>query len=107
MRATDIVARLGGDEFVVLLESPVGASTADDVSSRILSALTDVYGQAISTDSVRPPLDEMPQVGASIGVAMYTPQESHVDNLFKRADAAMYEAKRSGKGCIRYAALSE
>ena len=47
----------------------------------------------------------MPQVGASIGVAMYTPQESHVDSLFKRADAAMYDAKRSGKGCIRHAII--
>ena len=105
VRATDIVARLGGDEFVVLLESPLSATTADEVSSRILSALTEGYGQAISTDSLRPPLAEMPQVGASIGVAMYTPQESHVDSLFKRADAAMYDAKRSGKGCIRHAVM--
>ena len=49
----------------------------------------------------------MPQVGASIGVALYTPQESHVDSLFKRADAAMYDAKRAGKGCVRYAVSAE
>ena len=105
VRETDVVARLGGDEFVVLLESPVDAVTADEISSRILFALTDGYGHTISTDSLRPPLAEMPQVGASIGVAMYTPLESHVDSLFKRADAAMYDAKRSGKGCIRHALI--
>ena len=105
VRATDIVARLGGDEFVVLLESPIDATAADEVSSRILSALTDGYVHAITPDSLRQPLAEMPQVGASIGVAMYTPHESHVDSLFKRADAAMYDAKRSGKGCIRHAVI--
>lgn len=107
VRATDIVARLGGDEFVVLLESPIDAAMADDLSGRILSALTDGYDQSISTDSARPRLGLMPQVGASIGIAMYTPQESHVDSLFKRADAAMYDAKRSGKGCIRHAVIVE
>jgi diguanylate cyclase (GGDEF)-like protein len=103
VRATDIVARLGGDEFVVLLETPVDAATADEVSSRILQALTDDYRHLISTDAPHSASVEMPQVGASIGVALYTPQESHVDSLFKRADAAMYAAKRSGKGCIRHA----
>ena len=49
----------------------------------------------------------MPQVGASIGVALYTPQESHVDNLFKRADAEMYDAQRAGRGCVRYAVSGE
>ena len=49
----------------------------------------------------------MPQMGASVGVALYTPQESHVDSLFNRADAAMYDAKRAGKGCVRYAVLAE
>lgn len=105
VRATDIVARLGGDEFVVLLETPVDAVTADEISSRILEALTDDYRQSISLDAPHSAMVQIPQVGASIGVALYTPQESHVDSLFKRADAAMYDAKRSGKGCIRHALI--
>ena len=107
VRATDIVARLGGDEFVVLIETQVDSATADAVSSRILSALTREYNYMDATHPNGGTPVEMPRVGASIGVAMYTPRESHVDSLFKRADAAMYEAKRSGKGCIRHAALSE
>lgn len=102
VRAADIVARLGGDEFVVLLESPATAAVADEVSSRILVALSDEYAFEGMTD---PAL--IPKVGASIGVALYTPQESHVDSLFKRADAAMYDAKRAGKGCVRYASAVE
>lgn len=105
VRPSDIVARLGGDEFVVLLETPVDATTADDISGRILSELTKAYGHTVSLGSLPIAELDMPQVGASIGVAMYTPQESHVDSLFKRADAAMYDAKRSGKGCIRHAII--
>ena len=105
VRATDIVARLGGDEFVVLLETPVDAATADEISSRILNSLTHEYAYSRSSGSQAAPMADMPQVGASIGIALYTPQESHVDSLFKRADAAMYDAKRSGKGCIRHAVI--
>ena len=102
VRAADIVARIGGDEFVVLLETPATATVADEVSSRILAALSDQYSFEGLTNSAA-----MPKVGASIGVALYTPQESHVDSLFKRADAAMYDAKRAGKGCVRYASTDE
>jgi diguanylate cyclase (GGDEF)-like protein/PAS domain S-box-containing protein len=107
VRAADIVARLGGDEFVVLLESPVDASIAEEVSSRILAALTEDYSFLRRAESGLGDSVELPKVGASIGVALYTPQESHVDSLFKRADAAMYDAKRSGKGCIRVAIPGE
>jgi len=107
VRATDMVARLGGDEFVVLLETPIDAATADDISGRILHSLTHEYSFALALDPQSALAADMPQVGASIGVAMYTPQESHVDSLFKRADAAMYDAKRSGKGCIRHAVIAD
>lgn len=102
VRAADIVARIGGDEFVVLLETPATSGIADDVSGRILALLSEPYAfDGLSNAAA------MPQVGASIGVALYTPQESHVDSLFKRADAAMYDAKRAGKGCVRYAVSAE
>ena len=102
VRAADIVARIGGDEFVVLLETPATAAVADEISSRILGALSAEYSFDTEADTAA-----MPKVGASIGVAMYTPQESHVDSLFKRADAAMYNAKRAGKGCVRYASADD
>ena len=43
------------------------------------------------------------QVGASIGVAMHPPLSHLAADLIRRADAAMYEAKTAGKGCVRYA----
>ncbi|HPV24111.1 MAG TPA: diguanylate cyclase, partial [Casimicrobium sp.] len=42
-------------------------------------------------------------IGASIGVAMHPPLSNLAADLIRRADAAMYEAKSAGKGCVRYA----
>jgi diguanylate cyclase (GGDEF)-like protein/PAS domain S-box-containing protein len=93
VRETDTVGRLGGDEFVVLLDTEVDESTPKIVCDRIFNVLEPLFkfanGQA--------------RIGASIGVALHPPLESQADELLRRADAAMYEAKRAGKGCVRYA----
>jgi diguanylate cyclase (GGDEF)-like protein/PAS domain S-box-containing protein len=93
VRDCDTVARLGGDEFVVLLDTLVASGTAAEVSERILRAL--------STPIALPQGEAC--IGASIGIAAHPPLESHAERLIKRADAAMYEAKRAGKGCVRQA----
>ena len=93
VRETDVVARIGGDEFVVLLETEVLEGTPDLVCSRIFEALKPM---------IRFANGEAP-IGASIGVAMHPPINSAADDMLRRADAAMYEAKHAGKGCVRYA----
>jgi diguanylate cyclase (GGDEF)-like protein len=93
VRETDTVARLGGDEFAVMLDADIDASTAETVSRRIFAALERPFDIAST---------QMP-IGASIGVAAYPPLEGHAGGLIKNADQAMYEAKRAGKGCVRYA----
>jgi diguanylate cyclase (GGDEF)-like protein/PAS domain S-box-containing protein len=98
VRGNDIVARIGGDEFVVLLETGVSAQVVEDVCRRIIAAVSAPY----DFGSLTPPAT-MPNVGASIGVVQYTPRDSNGDDLLKRADGAMYEAKHAGKGRIRYA----
>ena len=82
----------------------VGDEVLREVARRITQSvpLSEPYASDGLTNAAA-----MPQVGASIGVALYTPQESHVGRLFKRADAAMYDAKRAGKGCVRYAVSGE
>lgn len=95
VRNTDVVARLGGDEFVVLLETEVQPGTLERVCERIFSLLA-------------PPCEfsnGQAQIGASIGVAKNPPLAIDANTLIKRADAAMFEAKRAGKGCVREAAV--
>lgn len=93
VRDTDVVARMGGDEFVVLLDTEVHDSTLTALCARIQDSLKPACQFANGEASI----------GASIGVAMHPPLPSFADDLLKRADAAMYEAKRSGKGCVRHA----
>ena len=94
VRATDVVARFGGDEFVVLLDTEVRDDTPDLVCQRIFTQLQApcVFAQGQA------------QIGASIGIAQHPPLPNQPDDLLRRADAAMFEAKRAGKGCVRVAA---
>lgn len=105
VRETDTVARLGGDEFVALLEGNVMPDTPLEVSERILELMSPLF--QLATDHGDPTVPRMVEarLGASIGIAIHPPIESHVDSLFKRADEAMYAAKRAGRGCVRVAAI--
>ena len=93
VRETDTVARLGGDEFAVMLDANIDSTTAETISDRIFAALEPPCNVAAS----------QVVLGASIGVAMNPPTGAPAGDLIKNADQAMYEAKRAGKGCVRYA----
>lgn len=88
-RVGDIIARLGGDEFALWIEES-DASAAAAKASLILEAARALAGRS-PTDS--------PPLGLSIGVAVSRPGES-LDALLPRADDAMYQAKRGGKGRV-------
>ena len=83
VRATDTVGRLGGDEFAIICED-TDEQAAVLVAAKILGEL-------------RRPIEqhgEEHQIGVSIGVAVAPPH--HVEELVRRADAAMYRAKQLG-----------
>jgi diguanylate cyclase (GGDEF)-like protein len=88
-RGGDTVARMGGDEFAILLED---GGDALNVALKILAAL------AQPTTVGRHVVD----LGVSIGIAELDPGAPSVTPvlLLQRADAAMYEAKRGGKGRV-------
>lgn len=92
-RTTDFVARLGGDEFVILLDTDVHPGSPSMLAERVFDALS---APCRFTGGEAP-------IGASIGVAMHPPLSNLAADLIRRADAAMYEAKSAGKGCVRYA----
>lgn len=86
IRESDTVARLGGDEFVIILNNVEGREGASRVAEKIIHEMSEPF------------LLEATQacIGASLGVAISRPDEGE-DDLTRRADEAMYQAKRSGK----------
>jgi diguanylate cyclase len=92
LRKSDVVARLNGDEFAVLLSSVTGIKGATRVVSRILDAFQLPF-----------PVDEHPlEVSASIGVALCPDHGTNSETLIRRAEMAMYSAKRSSTGYAFY-----
>jgi diguanylate cyclase (GGDEF)-like protein len=89
VRPGDMVGRLGGDEFAVIL-SPATEEHAVDVATRIIDKLSRPYEVADGATA---------EIGASVGVALNTSDDQ--SELVRRADIAMYSAKRSGRGrCV-------
>jgi diguanylate cyclase (GGDEF)-like protein/PAS domain S-box-containing protein len=92
LRATDTVARLGGDEFAVLTTDAKHPEDVLSIAKKILASLEGPF--AIG--------DQMVETGASIGIAMYPVHGDDPSTLLRRADVAMYVAKRSGGGFALY-----
>jgi len=98
IRSSDTVARFGGDEFVVLLadldtqNAKTAAMHAEAVGEKIRAAFTETY---------RLDLYEYPCT-PSIGIALFSPDDRNVDELLKRADLAMYDAKAAGRNGLRF-----
>lgn len=97
VRKNNTVARLGGDEFVIMLE---------DLSSNMAKAATkaEVIAEKVLQVFVGPfVLDGYEHYSTpSIGVAVFNRQIKNVDDLLKRADMAMYQAKAAGRNAIRF-----
>jgi diguanylate cyclase (GGDEF)-like protein len=97
VREGDSVARLGGDEFVVLLEALSrddhdAATQAEAIAGKILEAFATLFDlQGHAYDST-----------ASIGIEVFTGSQISQDDLLKRADMAMYQAKTAGRNTSRF-----
>lgn len=89
VHADDVVGRLGGDEFVVYFSRLVNR----DVVRAKVKLFGDAFGQAMF--DIAPGL----VVTLSVGVAQRVAGESF-DDLYRRADAALYKAKHSGKATM-------
>jgi len=94
VRPGDVVARLGGDEFALWLDD-ISEETANKRCEGLIRQSTFLKEHSGSKDH---------PLGVSLGLALYNPEENEdVESLISRADAAMYEAKRAGKGMFRQA----
>jgi diguanylate cyclase (GGDEF)-like protein/PAS domain S-box-containing protein len=88
MRLGDVVARLGGDEFAIVLPRTSDMTSTALTARRILNTLEQpfvVEGQVL-------------EVGASIGIALFPEHGTDARTLLRRADVAMYTAKKKESG---------
>ena len=91
---TGLLARIGGEEFVLLLEDedPTGAAVLAERLRQEIGAMEVVKNGA----TIR--------CTASFGIACRRPQDRDVEDLLRRADLALYEAKRNGRNRVEAAA---
>ena len=92
VRAKDAVARLGGDEFVVALDAPLGLADRDaiETAKRVWSTAGGEYELA----------GHRTEVGLSLGGSFWPDDAAELETVLEQADAALYAAKRAGKGRI-------
>jgi diguanylate cyclase (GGDEF)-like protein len=93
LRPTDLIARFGGDEFAVLLPD-LQLKQARQTAERIRQQIAGLSPPSLAT-----------AVTVSIGLAGRTDQDD-VATLVQRADAAMYDAKESGRNRVAIAPAS-
>ena len=97
VREGDTVARLGGDEFVVLLEGlsdlpEEAAKQAEALGEKILATLNQPYLLAGHETRSTP----------SIGVTLFSGQQTSMEELMKQTDLAMYQSKTAGRNTLRF-----
>ena len=97
VREGDTVARLGGDEFVVMLEdlgaiAQEAATRAEAVGEKIILTLNQIYQLGNYPHHSTP----------SIGVNLFVDHQGSIEDLLKRADLAMYQAKAAGRNTLRF-----
>jgi diguanylate cyclase (GGDEF)-like protein/PAS domain S-box-containing protein len=97
VRAGDTVARLGGDEFVVMLgslsaEAEHAAAEAKAAGENVRESLSQPYYLR----------DFEHHSSCSIGISLFHAHDISVDDLLRRADTAMYEAKTAGRNALRF-----
>ena len=85
VKHADAVCRLGGDEFAVLISGLRTPEHADTVAARLL----EVLAQPVEFDGLRLSIE------GSVGVACYPADASSFEELMRRADVALYQAKTS------------
>ncbi len=97
VRNSDTVARMGGDEFVIVLselneDTRQAVAQAQDIGEKVLASLNQPFNlQGFEHYS-----------SASIGISLFRDNEIGMDDVFRHADTAMYQAKTSGRNTLRF-----
>ena len=92
LRQGDSVCRHGGDEFLLLISDAADQAAVANVAERIIASMREPVEVA----------NTWIQVGCSIGIGLYPGDGDDFDLLVSRADKALYQAKRQGRGRYRF-----
>ncbi len=90
IRPHDLASRFGGDEFVVFVNPVASRDEAVEAANRLLS----IIRQPVVIDD-----NQIVNPGASVGIAISSPDDTY-EAILERADAAMFRAKKRGKGHV-------
>ncbi|MGL6111960.1 MAG: diguanylate cyclase domain-containing protein, partial [Rubrivivax sp.] len=88
VREADTVSRYGGDEFLILLSDVSQPADAEVIAGKLIAAIA----EPCRADG------HVLQLSASIGISLYPDDGDDIDLLIRKADNAMYRAKRNGPG---------
>lgn len=86
------VSRIGGDEFIVVLPGSNNSEQAARIAEKTIRELCQDY--AVSVERIH--------MSASIGVVLYPNDGDKAEDIVKKADSAMYAAKKAGRNCWRF-----
>ncbi|WP_375191500.1 EAL domain-containing protein [Marinobacter sp.] len=97
LRECDTVARLGGDEFVIIAnELGTTEESAARNAEKLAETLLRILGEPVNLGGYEY------RCGASMGIVLFKGDDLSREELLKRADAAMYEAKSVGRSRVRF-----
>lgn len=92
MRTEDTVSRLGGDEFIILVEDVSDLQNLKIVAQKLISSIKEPFVFR----------DIEIVIGASMGISIFPSDGTDIESLIKKADLAMYDAKKNGKNNFRF-----
>lgn len=106
VRESDLLGRIGGDEFVVMCDGlsedrNCAAVQAEALAEKIRDALAQPY-HLDHANPLRSGVQVVHHCSSSIGVTLFYGYDADEDELLKRADIAMYQAKQAGRNVVRF-----
>ena len=91
-RKSDIIARYGGDEFIIILPE-LELNKAKSLAEKLCDKMH-------QSDELKKLDLKSVELSISIGIASYPESSKTIDKLLKKADSALYAAKKSGKNTV-------